>query len=319
MKTRMKIEDSDHDTTPLLQDIALCSITDEFQNDKTDSIDFHPHDLNNPRDSVELDLTFNEQAATLQEEYSWERCKKIVLKKYKDLKRYYEENVDSFKDMEQPVVILYTDTSGDVKVVNCPSIPEARLTANSLHDISEDSFPVVLISTTDYKSPNIVSRKRMVQKNNYESSSKVGEEETPSLPGTLQTPEGRKSFEYQMLFYLDTGADTGSVGYNYHIVKHFIFTVENINGSLEPAILCNFQSAKIVSEEVQIFDVDEHPNWNAIGLSILKNYRIYLDIRNGKVEIGRHEDVVVNETDETFQVIFKKDTVDRSLSFPDDL
>ena len=312
-------EDSDLDTTPLLKDFGSCSITDEFQNDKTDATDYYPEDLGNPRDCGELNLNFNEQAATLQEEYSWERFKKIVLKKYEDLKLYYEENFDSFKDMEEPVVILYIDTNGDVKVANCASIPEARLKANSLQDMSNDSIPVVLISTTDYKFPNIASRKRMVQKYNYDFSSKVGVEETPSLVGTLQTPQGREPFEFEMLFYLDTGADTGSVGYNYHTIKHFIFTVENINGSLEPAILCNFHSAKIVSEEVQVFDVDEHHNWNAIGLSVLKNYRIYLDIRNGKVEIGRHEDVTENESDETFQVTFLRSSMERSLRFPDDL
>ncbi len=315
-------EDTDVDTTPLLKDFGSVYLTmNELQNDETDTTDHqdYPQDLNKLHKYVELNLSFNEQAATLQEEYSWERFKKIVLNKYEDLKRYYEENVESFKDMELPVVILYTDTNGVVKDVNCASISEARLKANSLQDISKDSFPVVLISTTDHKFPNIVSRKRMVQKFNYDSSSKVGEEETPSLAGTLQTPPGREPFEFQMLFYLDTSADTGSVGYNYHIIKHFILTVENINGSLEPAILCNFNSAKITTEEVLIFDVDEHPNWNAIGLCVLKNYRIYLDIRNRRVEIGRHEDVTENESDETFEVVFKKDIVVNSLPFPDDL
>ena len=51
--------------------------------------DYYPEDLGNPRDCGELNLNFNEQAATLQEEYSWERFKKIVLTKYDDLKRYY--------------------------------------------------------------------------------------------------------------------------------------------------------------------------------------------------------------------------------------
>jgi hypothetical protein len=311
-------EDIDvHKLTPLLEDFGSYFTIDEVQNEETDTTDYR--DLTNPRDYLELNVSFNQQAPALQEEYSWERFKDIVLKKYKDLKQHYEENVDYFKDMELPVVILYTDTKGVFKVANCASIPEARLKANSLEDMSKDLFPVVLISTTDYKLPDIVSRKRMVQKFNFYSSSKVGQEDTPSLPGTLQTPPGREPFEFPMLFYLDTGADTGSVGYNYHIIKHFILTVENINGALEPAILCSFNSAKITSEEVQVFDVDQHSNWNAIGLSVLKNYRIYLDIRNGRVEIGRHEDVTENESDETFEVIFKKDIVLNSSPFPDDL
>ena len=216
-------------------------------------------------------------------------------------------------------MILYSDTNNVSKVVYCTFVAEVRVQANSLQDISNDPFSVVLISVTDYEFPKIISRKRMVQKFSSDSSCKVGEEETPSLVGTLQTPPGREPFDFPLLFYIDTSADTGSVGYNYHIIKHFILTVENINGSDEPAILCNFIFDNITGEDIQVFDVDEHPKWNAIGLSVLKNYRIYLDIRNGKVKIGKHEDVIEKESEETFQVIFKQETTDKSLSFPDDL
>ena len=262
----------------------------------------------------------NDKASpTLQEEFSWKRFKATVLEKYNDLKRYYKENFKSFKDKELPVVILYSDTNNVSKVVYCTFVVEVRVQANSLQDISNDPFSVVLISVTDYEFPKIISRKRMVQKFSSDSSCKVGEEETPSLVGTLETPPGREPFDFPLLFYIDTGADTGSVGYNYHIIKHFILTVENINGSDEPAILCNFIFDNITGEDIQVFDVDEHPNWNAIGLSVLKNYRIYLGIRNGKVKIGKHEDVIEKESEETFQVIFKQETTDKSLSFPDDL
>lgn len=312
--TSLSEEDIEAHSSPLLKDFGV------YEFDETDSTDCQEYrDFENPINRMESNVSFNEQAGpTLQEEFTWEHFRTLVLRKYNDLKKYYEDNFKSFKDEELSVVILYTDTKDVVKVVYCASIAEARIRANSLQDISNDPFSVVLISVTDYEFPKIVSRKRMVQKLRPDSPSKVGEEESPSLLGTLQTPAGRKPFQFPLLFYIDTGADTGSVGYNYHIIKHFILTVENINGSYEPAILCNFVSDNITEEDIQVFDVDGNPDWNAIGLSVLKNYRIYLDIKNGKVKIGKHEDVIEEENEKTFQVIFKQE-IAKSIPFPDDL
>ena len=155
------------------------------------------------------------------------------------------------------------------------------------------------------ESPNTVCRKK--QKLNF--SKAGGREDTPCIHGTLHTAPGAEHCKFPMLFYMDTGADSGSVGYNYNILKNSVLTACEINDSLEPAILCKVTSNTITGENVQEFDIDENPNWNAIGLSTLKNYITYLDFKNDKLLMRKHEDVTVQETEETTQVTFKKNIV----------
>ena len=166
--------------------------------------------------------------------------RETVLQKYDKLRQYYLKNRSSLKGN---VVIVYTSTTGVIKTVSCATILEARQKAYSLHDVSKDPFPVVFIRANKIK----------------QNSSPVRQEKTPSILGTLHSEQ--REFPH-FKFYIDTGADEGSVGFNPDIIKDFVFTVANINGSLEPAVLCKFTSECTESEDVHVFDVDKESNYS---------------------------------------------------------
>ncbi|CAB4027214.1 Hypothetical predicted protein, partial [Paramuricea clavata] len=178
---------------------------------------------------------------------------------------------------------------------------EANGAAYSLEDISKDPFPVVCIKNNDKSTA--VSLKQMKES----CSTKVGQKETPSMRGTLHNVRSEEQGGFPLSFKLDTGADSGSVGYNYQIIKNFILTVaRTINAEPEPAILCKVESDTIARGGVQVFDIDEDPDWNAIGLSTLQNYGIFLNFKSGRVVIGKHDDVTVDDSEKEVRVTFKK-------------
>ena len=210
--------------------------------------------------------------------------RETVLQKYDKLRQYYLKNRSSLKGN---VVIVYTSTTGVIKTVSCATILEGRQKAYSLHDVSKDPFPVVLIRANKIK----------------QNSSTVGQEKTPSILGTLHSEQ--REFPH-FKFYIDTGADEGSVGFNPDIIEDFVFTVANINGSLEPAVLCKFTSECTESEDVHVFDVDKESNWNAIGFSHLEKCVMFLDMKNNICLLRKHRDVTRWETEEETKIIFKK-------------
>lgn len=300
-------DESTEELTPLLTDFGIYSLANNsFEQESEPFLSdsgYLPGEVASSDSSIEFEESHN--STSLQEDYTWERFNEIVLHLYHTLAEHYS-NEDVEHIDESPVVLLYCNCYGKIKELGFNSLNEAQKQANRLNDIAQDPFPVVLITTTNRcksSRPVVPVKKRMVQK----LGSKVGTEDSPSLAGMLKVPEGRKPFQTELLFYLDTGADSGSVGYNLHIIKHFVLTVENINGELKPAIICKVNVTSNVDEDIQVFDIDEHPNWNAIGLSVLKNYRVYMDVKNNKVELGKHENVTEKETEDSFQVIFKKD------------
>ena len=210
--------------------------------------------------------------------------RETVLQKYDKLRQYYLKNRSSLKGN---VVIVYTSTTGVIKTVSCATILEGRQKAYSLHDVSKDPFPVVFIRANKIK----------------QNSSTVGQETTPSILGTLHSEQ--REFPH-FKFYIDTGADEGSVGFNPDIIEDFVFTVANINGSLEPAVLCKFTSECTESEDVHVFDVDKESNWNAIGFSHLEKCVMFLDMKNNICLLRKHRDVTRWETEEETKIIFKK-------------
>ena len=210
--------------------------------------------------------------------------RETVLQKYNKLRQYYLKNRSSLKGN---VVIVYTSTTGIIKTVSCATILEARQKAYSLHGVSKDPFPVVFIRANKIK----------------QNSSTVRQEKTPSILGTLHSEQ--REFPH-FKFYIDTGADEGSVGFNPDIIKDFVFTVANINGSLEPAVLCKFNSECTESEDVHVFDVDKESNWNAIGFSHLEKCVMFLDMKNNICLLRKHRDVTRWETEEETKIIFKK-------------
>ena len=207
-----------------------------------------------------------------------------VLQKYDKLRQYYLKNRSSLKGN---VVIVYTSTAGVIKTVSCATNLEARQKAYSLHDVLKDPFPVVFIWANKIE----------------QNSSTVCQEKTPSILGTLHSEQ--REFPH-FRFYIDTGADEGSVGFNPDIIKDFVFTVANINGSLEPAVLCKFTSECTESEDVHVFDVDKESGWNAIGFSHLEKCVLFLDMKNNICLLRKHKDVTRWETEEETKIIFKK-------------
>ena len=309
--SRKDMEEQIEEVTPLLEGFGIFSndIPDKLETVKVEST---PQSSATDKTNISIKFDDTMKAPTLQEEPNYERFSDIVVNKYKILGKYYSDGNVSENDKQHPFLLLYCDKNRVVKAVGCNSVNEALKQASTLCDISENPFPVVFIASTDERkkasSPSVP--KRMVKK----CGSKIGTEDSPSQVATLMVPEGREPFEVQLLFYLDTGADSGSVGFNLHIIRHFVLTVENINDKLKPAIICEIRVGNHVDADIHVFDVDEHPNWNAISLAVLKKYRMYIDFKNNKVELGRHENVAEVETKDSLQVTFKRDSQMSSLS-----
>jgi hypothetical protein len=238
----------------------------------------------------------------ISEGYPFERFKDRVVRISKRLDKHYTDKQSELKEKCEAVVIYLTD-KGQFKELRCKSRTEAKREAFNSSDIRKSKFPVVLIKTTDKSSAFRESRKQVKA-----NSSKVGQIKSPTICGTLHTASGQKQGEFcDIEFQIDTGADTGSVGYNCKIVKDSILTVCVINGNLEPGILGKVTSDVITGDEILVLDVDEDPNWNAIGLETLRNYPIFMDIKNGKVLMGKHEDVTINTQEKTTVVKFKNE------------
>ena len=213
-----------------------------------------------------------------------------VLRLWKELKERYETKSTRKSQFD---LVYFDDTKRDLKVVPNASFSEAKLQAFQLKDICKIYLPIVFIASQDYQSSTVAQNG---------SFSGAGKEQTPTILANLHS-EHRK---FSVTFYIDTGADSGSVGYNYEIIKHFILTVIDVNNCLEPAVLCKISNDIITEGEVELFDVDGNPNWNAVGLATLKNYRICMDTKENLVEMRKRENVTVRDTGETVEVIFRK-------------
>ena len=238
------------------------------------------------------------------ERYSFEKFKKKILQEHEKLEKYYNKIQSTLKCK---AVVVYVDSiQGDFSLIRCNSRSEANDLAFGLKEaILKDPFAVVLIKTTAKNSGNKISKKQLKVK----SVCKVGQENSPTVFGALHTARDQEQCDFPMKLNLDTGADSGSIGYKYDTVKNFILTAATINGCLEPAVLCKVSIGNIMGEKVQVFDIDEDPNWNAIGLGTLKNYVICVDFKTPKVIMANYEDVVTNETDETVEVTFPKNVI----------
>ena len=186
------------------------------------------------------------------------------------MKRYRQEPLNS----RRLVDVAYIDSTGLFKKIANNSVNEAKLRAFNLKDVLRDPFPVVFIALDDKCS--ICTRSRKDLKVSF---SEVVPKDSPIVRGSLHCTLNDKHCEFPMRFNLDTGADSGSVGYKYDIVKNFILTVDNINGHNEPAVLCKVSIDSIISEDVQVFDIDEDSNWNAIGLATLKKFKVILILK----------------------------------------
>jgi hypothetical protein len=270
-----------------------CKDLDESTiHDSENNISFH--EKKKVKEGINVDHT--ESLQSNEGSYTFHNLKHFVLKKYEKLNQYYKTIRSSLKCK---VVLVYTDTNGDLKIVNCRSNREANRTAYSLKDISKDPIPVVFIKNTS--DGGEVSLEQIEA-----CSTEVDQMETPSVYGTLYNYalSGEQGFRLQ--FKLDTGADSGSVGYDYQIIKHFILTVTNINGKDEPAILCKVKFDTFDGDgAVQVFDIDENSEWNAIGLN---QVTFFYFKRGWVVVIGKRVDHVTEvDNEEELRVKFKKD------------
>ena len=97
-----------------------------------------------------------------------------------------------------------------------------------------------------------------------------------------------------------TTTDEGSIGFDESLLKNFTFTVDAINEteSYEPAVLCKFTTECTEPQDVHVFDVDKDPDWNAIGLPLLEKCVVFFDMKNNKCLLRKHEDVIIEETEE---------------------
>ena len=201
---------------------------------------------------------------------AYTRMRKTVLQKHRELLNHYTEN--SLK-LEGKVAIVYKNTKGVIKTVYCDKLHEARQKAYSLIDVQKNPYPVVFIDET-------IQRKK-----------------TPSILAELHA---RESNFPDMEFSLDTGADEGSIGFDKDKLKNFTFTADAINKSesYEPSVLCKFTTECTEPQDVHVFDVDEDPDWNALGLPLFEKCVVFLDMKNDTCLLRKHEEVIIEETEE---------------------
>ena len=196
--------------------------------------------------------------------------RETVLQKHQELFNHYTDKRLKAKDK---VAIVYKNTAGDIETVYCNNIFEARQKAYSLNDVQKNPYAVVFIDK------------------------KIKHKETPSILAELHARE--RNFP-NMKFKLDTGADEGSISFDESLLKNFTFTVDAINEteSYEPAVLCKFTTECTEPQDVHVFDVDKDPDWNAIGLPLLEKCVVFFDMKNNKCLLRKHEDVIIEETEE---------------------
>ena len=194
--------------------------------------------------------------------------RETVLQKHQELFNHY---TDEHLKAKGKVAIVYKNTAGDIETVYCDDVRKARQKAYSLNDVQKNPYAVVFID------------KRMKH------------EETPSILADLHARE--RNFP-NMKFKLDTGADEGSISFDESLLKNFTFTVDEINDSNEPAVLCKFKTECTEPQDVHVFDVDKDPDWNAIGLPLLEKCVVFFDMKNDKCLLRKHEDVIIEETEE---------------------
>ena len=293
--------DSSENETGENSDIQYDS-DESFENEQSDS--FQNESKSNLSSSVSPTLSNDDRSSSDESitfAFTFDETKDDVVTQWKKLKKRYNEELSISR---RKFDVAYIDSNGDFKLLHNNSVSEAKLRAFNLKDISRVSFPVVLIVLDDESLECTTSRKK-----SKVSLSEVGPKDWPTICGSLHCALDDEHCGFSMNFNLDTGADSGSVGYKYDIVKNFILTVDNVNGDLEPAVLCKVSIHSVMGEEVQVFDIDEDRKWNAIGLATLKKFKVFIDIENHRVVMEQHKDVVVSETEETVEVKFHKNVV----------
>ena len=194
--------------------------------------------------------------------------RETVLQKHQELFNHY---TDKRLKAKGKVAIVYKNTADDIETVYCDDVRKARQKAYSLNDVQKNPYAVVFID------------KRMKH------------EETPSILADLHARE--RNFP-NMKFKLDTGADEGSISFDESLLKNFTFTVDLINDSYEPSVLSKFTTECTEPQDVHVFDVDKDPDWNAIGLPLLEKCVVFFDMKNDKCLLRKHEDVIIEETEE---------------------
>ena len=214
---------------------------------------------NKPEDTCASEKARKREFAELQ---------KSVLENCKPLWKYCEENPSLCQDYKAAIAYI-TSRSSAPKLIGCDSVDEARRKAFYLEDIQREPYPFVYIKETG---------------------DAVAQFFRPSVSGILRSQSAEKNVE----FHVDTGADEGSKAFTSidELIKlNFTLTIQNVNGELQPAILCKVEMGddRICSEKVLVFDLDpDRHDWNAIGLKTLLNFILTLDIKNERVDIQRH-------------------------------
>ena len=200
--------------------------------------------------------------------HEFTELRKSVSEKCKAISKYCEENPSLCEDYKAAIAYI-TSRSSAPKIIGCDSVDEARRKAFYLEDIQREPYPFVYIK---------------------EPGDAVAQFFRPSVPGILRSQSAEKNVE----FHVDTGADEGSKAFTSidELIKlNFTLTIQNVNGELQPAILCKVEMGddRICSERVLVFDLDpDRREWNAIGLKTLLNFILTLDIKNERVDIQRH-------------------------------
>ena len=254
-----------------------------------------------------------------QEPPPYEEFEETVFQKYSILEEKYYDEKCTYSKNDKPVVAQYYYNK-EIKREHFGSMCEVESYAASLV-IPNDPCPVIFYEDTRISTERKVAKSRCAPDGNshekkpsnekaqkQDAESRVGKEESPSLPGVFKTRTG-ENVEIKK-FHLDPGADTGSIGYDYDIIKQFNLTVTEINGSPAPAILCKAGIAKFPpEEEVHVFDVDSDRRWNAIGLSQMKKYKFLLDFKEDipVVVIAQHEDVSISKNENGPLIVTFKD------------
>lgn len=196
---------------------------------------------------------------------------KKIKKKYSALKKYMGEKKLKKPKGKEKHCLIYKEQDGTIKHRFFVDKTQALNWCYKNKKSMEKDLPVILTTNRYDSSPSAHRQKKKARK------AVVGREASPNVKAVLRVPWACGTSEPKLMdFFMDTGADGGSVGYDCKVLQGFVFSMEEIEDGEKPVVFGQISIKECNFEEIQSFDVDRDPAWNALGMEQIKHFDVYL-------------------------------------------
>ena len=242
----------------------------------------------------------SESTSSFLEAIEYDEFHKEIMARYSALQTYMNEKKLKKPKGEKKQLLIYKEQDGTIKHKFFLNKAQALNWSYENKKTMKQYLPVIL-TTKRYNSTQ--SRKKKVGK------AVVGTEPSPNVKAFLRIPYGTSESNSRD-FFIDTGADGGSVGYDCKVLQCFIFSMEEIENEEMPVVFGQISIQERDFEEIQSFDIDRDPNWNALGMEQIKHFHsMYHCVEKDITVLLNPDDVLIKDSGAYIEIMIRIENV----------